>query len=116
MGYIYVPDYGAGIEDFYHGILGYRDNKQGLIIDQRYNGGGITSDAIIDMLARKPLYYYMFRDGEDIATPTNPVTGPKVLITNEYNGSAAETCGFMFNLGPVGTIVGKRTGGGGIGP
>jgi tricorn protease len=116
LGYIYVPDYGTGIEDFYQGMLGYRDNKQGLIIDQRYNGGGITSDAIIEMLNRKPLYYYMFRDGEDIATPTNPVNGPKVLITNEYNGSAAETFAFMFKLGKVGTIVGKRTGGGGIGP
>jgi tricorn protease len=68
------------------------------------------------MLSRKPLYYYMFRDGEDIATPTNPVSGPKVLITNEYNGSAAETFAFMFKLGRVGTIVGRRTGGGGIGP
>lgn len=116
LGYIYVPDYGAGIEDFYQGVLGYRDNKQGFIIDQRYNGGGITSDALIEMLNRKPLYYYRFRDGEDIATPTNPVAGPKVLITNEYNGSAAETFAFMFKLGRVGTIVGKRTGGGGIGP
>jgi tricorn protease len=116
LGYIYVPDYGMGIEDFYQGVLGYRDNKQGLIIDQRYNGGGITSDAIIEMLNRKPLYYYRFREGEDIATPTNPVSGPKVLITNEYNGSAAETFAFMFKLARVGTIVGKRTGGGGIGP
>jgi tricorn protease len=117
LGYIYVPSFGgAGLEDFLRGIYGYRDNKQGLIIDQRYNGGGTTADAIIEMLKREPIYYYKFRDGDDIATPTNPVPGPKVLIINERNGSAAETFPFMFKLGRVGTIVGKRTFGAGIGP
>jgi tricorn protease len=68
------------------------------------------------MLKRDPIYYYAFRDGDDIATPTNPVPGPKVLIINERNGSAAETFPFMFKLGRVGTIVGRRTFGAGIGP
>ncbi len=117
LAYIYVPDYGPSImENFLRGVLGYRGEKQGFIIDQRYNGGGITSDFIIELLQRQPLYHYMFRDGEDIATPTNPVPGPKVLIINEQNGSAAETFPFMFKLGKVGTIVGRRTAGGGIGP
>ena len=40
----------------------------------------------------------------------------RVLIINEWNGSAAETSAFMFKLGKVGAIVGKRTAGGGIGP
>lgn len=117
LGYIYVPDYGqGGIEDFFRGVYGYRDNKQGIVIDQRFNGGGITSDFLIELLQREPLYYYMFRDGDDIATPTNPVSMPKVLVINEWNGSAAETFPFMFKLAKVGTIVGKRTSGGGIGP
>jgi hypothetical protein len=38
------------------------------------------------------------------------------MIINELNGSAAETGAFMFKLGKVGPIVGKRTFGGGIGP
>jgi hypothetical protein len=38
------------------------------------------------------------------------------MIVNELNGSAAETGAFMFKLGKVGQIVGKRTYGGGIGP
>ena len=40
---------------------------------------------------------------------------PKVLITNEQNFSAAETFAFMFKVTKTGTIVGTRTGGGGIG-
>src|SRR5215510_6922013 len=67
-------------------------------------------------MKRKSLYHYMFRDGDDIATPVNPAPPVKVMIINEFNGSAAETSAFMFKLGKVGSIVGKRTSGGGIGP
>jgi tricorn protease len=57
----------------------------------------------------------MFRGGNDLATPVNLLPPVKVLLTNEWNGSAAETGAFMFKLGKVGTIVGKRTIGAGIG-
>src|ERR1043165_3408993 len=64
----------------------------------------------------KPIFYYLFRGGEDIATPVNPAPPVQVMIINEWNGSAAETGAFMFKLAKVGPIVGKRTFGGGIGP
>ena len=115
LGYIYVASYGPGIMDFIRGLTGY-SNRPGIIIDQRFNGGGITSDYLIEWLMRKPLYYYTFREGDDIATPVNPGPLAKVLITNEQNFSAAETFAFMYKLAKVGPIVGARTGGGGIGP
>ena|GEM_PF-9902 len=116
LGYIFIEGYGPdGILNAIRGLTGYAD-KQGVIVDQRFNGGGITPDYLIEWLQRKPLYYYMFRGGEDIATPVNPAPPVKVLIINELNGSAAETGAFMFKLAKVGPIVGKRTFGGGIGP
>ncbi|HKS28802.1 MAG TPA: PDZ domain-containing protein [Pyrinomonadaceae bacterium] len=115
LGYIFVEAYGQGIMDFIRGLTGYAD-KQGIIIDQRFNGGGITPDYLIEWLKRRPLYYYTYREGEDIPTPVNPGPGTAVLITNEFNGSAAETFAFMFKLGKVGPIVGARTYGAGIGP
>lgn len=115
LGYIFVETYGQGIMDFIRGLTGYGD-KQGVIIDQRFNGGGITPDYLIEWLKRRPIYYYTYREGEDIATPVNPGPGTAVLITNEFNGSAAETFAFMFKLGHVGPIVGYRTYGAGIGP
>ncbi|HEU4386490.1 MAG TPA: S41 family peptidase, partial [Blastocatellia bacterium] len=115
LGYIYCGDYGTGILDFIRGLSGYSD-RDGVIIDQRYNGGGITPDYLIEWLQRKPLYYYTFREGDDIATPVNPGPAVKVLIINDENFSAAETFAFMYKLGKVGPIVGQRTGGGGIGP
>lgn len=116
LGYIFIEGYGGeGVMNAIRGLTGYAD-KQGVIIDQRFNGGGITPDYLIEWMQRKPLYYYMFRGGEDIATPVNPGPPVKVMIINELNGSAAETGAFMFKLGKVGPLVGKRTFGGGIGP
>lgn len=115
LGYVYVENYGAAINDFIRGLTGYSE-RPGLIIDQRFNGGGITPDYLIEWLRRKPLYNYTFREGDDIAVPVNPGPAVKVLITNENNFSAAETFAFMYKLGKVGPIVGTRTGGGGIGP
>ena len=116
LGYIFIEGYGPdGIMNAVRGLTGYAD-KQGIIIDQRFNGGGITPDYLIEWMRRKPLYYYMFRGGDDIATPVNPAPPVKVMIINELNGSAAETGAFMFKLAKVGPIVGKRTYGGGIGP
>jgi len=115
VGYIYVENYGSGILDFIRGLSGYSD-RQAMIIDQRFNGGGITPDYLIEWLRRMPIYYYTFREGDDIAVPVNPGPAVKVLITNENNFSAAETFAFMYKLAKVGPIVGLRTGGGGIGP
>ncbi|MGC2236359.1 MAG: PDZ domain-containing protein [Pyrinomonadaceae bacterium] len=116
LGYIFIENYDPnGINNAIRGLTGYAD-KAGIIVDQRFNGGGITPDYLIEWMARKPLYYYMFRGGDDIATPVNPAPPVKVMLINEWNGSAAETGAFMFKLGKVGTIVGKRTYGGGIGP
>jgi tricorn protease len=116
VGYIFIDGYGPdGIMNAIRGLTGYAD-KQGVIVDQRFNGGGITPDYLIEWMERRPLYYYMFREGSDIATPVNPAPPVKVMIVNELNGSAAETGAFMFKLGKVGPIVGKRTFGAGIGP
>ncbi|MEZ5345515.1 MAG: PDZ domain-containing protein [Pyrinomonadaceae bacterium] len=115
LGYIFIEDFGFdGVTNAVRGLSGYAD-KEGVIIDQRFNFGGITPDSLIEWMQRKPLYHYAFRAGDDIATPVNPAPPVKVLITNEWNGSAAETHAFMFKLGKVGSIVGKRTGGAGVG-
>jgi tricorn protease len=115
LGYIYAANYGSATMDFIRGLLAYSD-RAGIVIDQRHNGGGITPDYLIEWLRRRPLYYYMFREGDDIATPVNPGPPVTVLVVNEDNFSAAETFAFMYQLARVGPIVGMRTGGGGIGP
>jgi tricorn protease len=117
LGYFHMPSWtNPDVAAFYRGFFATQ-SKPGVIIDQRNNGGGITPDFFIEMLARRPLYYYMFRDGDDLAVPVNGRNeGAAVLLINENNGSAAETFALMFQLAKVGPTVGHRTSGGGIGP
>jgi tricorn protease len=115
LGYVYVDGWGgSGLDDFYRGLLGHSD-KEGLIVDSRFNGGGTTADFAIEALARSPLYAYAYRYGEPF--PVSPVAypRPKVLLVNRWNFSAGETFPLMWRLAGLGPIVGTRTGGGGIG-
>jgi len=115
LGYVYVPDYGDGIEDFLAGFLGYGGRVEGLVIDQRFNNGGITPDVLIAMLRAEPWYAYRYRYGADVIVPQNTFDGPKVLIINERNGSAAETGVLMAKLTRAAILVGNTTYGAGIG-
>lgn len=115
LGYIYVPNFGrSGIERFMRELAAYSD-RQGFIIDVRFNRGGTTADYLADWLKRDPLYYYTFREGQDLAMPLHALRGPRVLLINGVDFSAAETFAFMFKLRLTGTVMGQRTAGAGIG-
>jgi tricorn protease len=116
LGYIFIDGYQSeGVMNAIRGLTGFA-GKQGVIIDQRYNPGGFAPDYLIGLMQQKPLYNYLFRGGDDIAAPVNIAPPIKVMLTNEFNGSAAETAALMFRLGKVGLLVGKRTAGAGVGP
>lgn len=115
LGYLYLPDtgttgYSLFNRDFYANL-----DKQGLIVDERFNGGGMPADYFIDMLKRQPLSAYAFREGLDMNFPAATVPGPRVMLINEYAGSGGDTLPWMFRAAGLGTLVGKRTWGGGIG-
>jgi tricorn protease len=115
LAYIYLPDTGGtGYSLFLRDWYGQLD-KQGVIIDERYNSGGAPADFFIETLKRMPLSYYAFREGADMPFPVAAIPGPRVMITNEFAGSGGDTLPWMFRQAGLGTIVGKRTWGGGIG-
>lgn len=115
LAYIYLPDtgpsgYAAFNQDFYAQI-----NKQGVIIDERFNSGGAPADYFIEVLKRQPLSYYTFREGDDFSFPQNVLTGPRVMLISEFAGSGGDTLPWMFRETGLGPLVGKRTAGAGIG-
>jgi len=115
LGYIYLPDtsdagYNAFNSEFYAQL-----DKQGLIVDGRFNQGGRAADYIIDTLLRIPLQRAQLRDAEDVRIPGGIIEGPKVLLTNEMAGSGGDTLPWMWQQKRVGLVVGTRTAGAGIG-
>src|SRR4029078_2480240 len=101
--------YNAVSREFYAEL-----DKQGMIVDGRFNQGGRAADYIIDTLRRVPLQRAQLRDVEDIRIPSGIIDGPKVLLTNESSGSGGDSLPWMWQQTKIGPVVGARTGGHGI--
>jgi tricorn protease len=115
VGYIHVPDMSpAGYAEFHRGYLAELD-RDALIIDVRYNGGGHVSQLILEKLARRRLGYDLSRWGGMVPYPVESVAGPLVALTNEHAGSDGDIFCHSFKMMKLGPLVGKRTWGGVIG-
>jgi tricorn protease len=112
VAYVYVPNTsGAGYDSFNRYFFS-QTQKEGAVIDERYNGGGALADYIVEYLSRPLLNYIAFRDGRDIPTPLGAIYGPKAMIINELAGSGGDALPWYFRKMKIGQLVGKRTWGG----
>jgi tricorn protease len=115
LAYVYMPDTAeAGLTSFNRYFFAQVD-KQGVVLDERFNGGGQVADYVIDVLNRPLLSWNASRYGGIIRSPTGSIQGPKVMIVNEMAGSGGDMMPWMFRYTKTGTLVGKRTWGGLIG-
>jgi tricorn protease len=115
VGYIHVPDMGArGYSEFHRAFMAEVD-RDGLVIDVRYNGGGHVSALLLEKLLRKRLGYDATRWGVLEPYPTDAPMGPMVALTNEYAGSDGDIFSHSFKMLGLGPLIGKRTWGGVVG-
>jgi len=110
IGYLHVPDMGAdGIREFikwYYPQL----KKEGLIIDDRANGGGNVSRMLIERLRRKPLAVDFSRTIEDAQLyPDGTFIGPMAVLLNENSASDGDIFPAMFREAGLGPLIGKRS-------
>ena len=90
-------------------------NKEGVVVDERFNGGGQMADYIVEVLGRRVEGYWSPRYGAIEHTPNAGIYGPKVMIINESAGSGGDALPWLFKYNKLGTVVGKRTWGGLVG-
>jgi len=115
IAYIHVPDTAIhGMQEFSKGYFPQVD-KDGIIVDERFNGGGFVPDFFVERLERTTWTYWSQRDGEAVRTPTTAIDGPKCILANEYAGSGGDAFPFYFRMRGCGPIIGKRTWGGLVG-
>jgi tricorn protease len=115
IGYIYVQDTGVeGQNDLVRQFTAQYD-KQGLIIDERFNSGGQIPDRFIELLNRKPLAFWAVRDGKKWQWPPTANFGPKVMLINGWSGSGGDAFPDFFREAGLGPLIGMRTWGGLIG-
>ena len=114
-GYVHVPNMGPiGYAEFHRYYLAEVD-REGLVIDVRYNGGGHVSALLLEKLARKRLAYVQTRWFGTHPHPDDSPAGPMVALTNEYAGSDGDIFSHNFKQLKLGPLLGKRTWGGVIG-
>ncbi len=116
IGYVHIPDMGPwGFSEFHRGYLSEFD-REGLLVDVRYNRGGHVSPLLLEKLARKRVGYDVSRHShKPMPYPPESVAGPIVAITNQFAGSDGDIFSHCFKLYNLGPLVGKRTWGGVIG-
>lgn len=113
LAYVWVPNTGGGGMSSFNRYFFAQQDKEGAVIDERYNGGGLLDDYMVDYMTRS-LRAGLTNEvpgGRPMRLPQG-VLGPKVLIINERAGSGGDYFPWAFRQQEVGPIVGTRTWGG----
>ena len=114
LAYVYLPNTGQpGYTSFNRYYFSQQD-KKGVVVDERFNGGGSAADYIIDILQRDFDGYFNNVAGEryPFTSPAAGIWGAKVMIINEMAGSGGDLMPYMFRRRKIGPLIGKRTWGG----
>ncbi len=116
VGYIHIPDMGAnGAREFLKWFYP-QVRTEGLIVDERSNGGGNISQWIIERLRRVLMGLDYSRTAADPETyPSRVHVGPKVCLINGTTASDGDIFAYMFRQAGLGPLIGTRTWGGVVG-
>ncbi|HEX7338360.1 MAG TPA: PDZ domain-containing protein, partial [Rhodanobacteraceae bacterium] len=110
IGYVYLNDFeSTGIHEFMRQYYRQMD-KQGLIIDDRWNLGGadLLGMSVFNRLARKPTGMFTTRRGWHTVTP-NAFHGYMALLDNHGSASNGDMIAYMFKQAHLGPVIGDRT-------
>lgn len=113
LGYVWVPNTGSPGFNAFNRYFFAQQNKQGAVIDERFNGGGLLDDYMVDLMIRR-LRAAITNEapgGQSMRLPAG-ILGPKVLLINEMAGSGGDFFPWVFRHQQVGPLIGTRTWGG----
>lgn len=113
LAYIYMPNTSSGGYDSFTRYFFSQTNKNGALIDERFNSGGLLADYVVQVLSRQQLSMIHYREGgQDVPVPAGAIYGPKAMLINEMAGSGGDAMPWYFRKMKLGPTVGKRTWGG----
>lgn len=114
LAYIYLPDTENGGWTDFNRYFYSQIGKQGAIVDERFNHGGLLANYVINELQQPLLSFTVNRHGHIEVAPA-AIFGPKVMVINHFAGSGGDYMPYIFRQEHVGTLVGTRTWGGLVG-
>jgi len=112
VAYIYLSDMsGLGMEQFIRQFYAQLD-RQALIIDDRWNGGGFIDQIVLERLRRILIGMDTNREGASIPTPNQLIIGPKICLLNHFSASDGDIFPYYFRKYGLGPLLGTRSWGG----
>jgi tricorn protease len=90
-------------------------NKEALVIDQRWNGGGNIEQELLAILVQRQYQVWQPRGTEPASRPFAGFFGPKIVLQNWRSASNAEMFPAGFRALGLGKVVGTPTAGAVIG-
>ncbi|HEV3079691.1 MAG TPA: PDZ domain-containing protein [Gemmataceae bacterium] len=115
LAYIYLTDTYVGGYTNFNRYFFAQIGKEGAVIDERFNRGGLIADYVIDYLRRPLFNHWTTREGQEQSSPQGAIFGPKAMIINEWAGSGGDAMPYYFRKTGIGPLIGKRTWGGLVG-
>ncbi|NOR76519.1 MAG: protease, partial [Draconibacterium sp.] len=113
LAYIWVPNTGGpGFVSFNRYYFAQQD-KLGAVIDERFNGGGLLDDYMVDLMTRslRASLTNEVPNGKPMRLPAG-ILGPKALLINEMAGSGGDYFPWVFRQQEAGPLIGATTWGG----
>jgi tricorn protease len=115
VGYIHIPSMDEpGLDAFVRALYSDHFDKEAIVIDVRFNGGGFTHDQVLNYLAGKEHTFFKQRDGGQglvLRATDRKWTKPMVVMANNRSYSDAEIFPHAFRALGLGKVVGQATGG-----
>ncbi len=117
LAYLWLPNTSNDGYDYFNRYYFAQMDKQGAVVDERFNGGGSAADYMVELMSRRMTGYFNNPVGQKkpFRNPNAGIYGPKVMIINESAGSGGDLLPYMFHALGIGPLVGTRTWGGLVG-
>jgi len=115
IGYLHLPDTYTGSAREFPKYFYAQTRKKGIVVDGRFNRGGLDPDIFLQRLNKKLHVYWTRRYSHDQTTPAVVTQAHLVCLTNRQAGSGGDMLPMEFKMLGMGPVIGTRTWGGLVG-
>ena len=115
LGYVHLPDTFVAAATELGRSWYSQTTREGIVVDGRYNAGGLDPDPFLERLARRPQAYWTRRQSADQVTPMYSSRAHLVCLTDRNAGSGGDELPFQFRQRGLGPVIGTRSWGGLVG-
>lgn len=107
LGYVHIKSMGDdSFRSVYSDILGKYNNREGIVIDTRFNGGGRLHEDIEVLFSGKKYFTQVVRGREACDMPSRRWNKPSIMLTCEANYSNAHGTPWVYSHQKLGKLVG----------